>query len=178
MMNTEVKIRNEFFISSLFIENMITKYFSEKLKVNDVINADLLEDSDNSFDFEQKIEFLLDSDDFSIIDKSKLSVFREIYKEFSINKFATDIEECFTSEDSNDDFLLILYPQSEYVPREEKLTNACYQLLGEVSELVSDFTNKPEIKLHNKRSLTNRLLHFNSMNLSRMTFLFSFLFLK
>ncbi|MCK5637390.1 MAG: hypothetical protein KAH67_01685, partial [Flavobacteriaceae bacterium] len=84
------------------------------------------------------------------------------------------IEECFTSEDSNDDFLLILYPQSEFIPREEKIINACYQLIGEVSELISNVTNKPEVKMKRR----NNFLRIDTSSLSKLTFLFSFLFLR
>ena len=159
---------------------MIASYLSEKLYVNDIINSKVFGDNENALNFSQKIDFLIDSDEFSIIDNSKLSVYREIYNELLLNKNTFTFEECLTSTDNNDDFLLILYPQSEFLPREEKLTNACYQLIGEVSQLVSDFTNKPEIKLHNKNNFlrVKNYLNINNFNLSKIAFLFTFLFLK
>lgn len=172
MVNCEVNIRNEFFISALFAENMITTYLSEKLMLNNIVDSNLLGNNDYAINFEQKFELLLESEKFSIIDKSKLSVFRGIYLEFLNNKHAEGIEECFTSSDNNSDFLLILYPQSDLVTREEKLTNACYKLMEEVSELISNFTKKPEIKLR------KRLLKINSDLIGKITFLFTFLFLK
>lgn len=178
MVNYEVKIRNEFFISVLFIENMITTYFSEKLNIEDITNSELLGSDKNSINFDQKIELLLETGNFSIIDNSKLSVYREIRKDLLSNRDADDFESCLSSEDGNDDFLLILYPQSEYLPREEKLISACYQLMGEVSELVAHFTEKQEIKLHEKHFNIKNYLNLNSANLSKLTFLFSFLFLK
>ncbi len=178
MVNYEVKIRNEFFISVLFIENMITTYFSEKLNIDDIGNSELLGSDKNSINFDQKIELLLETANFSIIDNSKLSVYREIRKDLLKNKNAENFEACLSSEDGNDNFLLILYPHSEYLPREEKLISACYQLMGEVSELVAHFTQKQEIKLHEKNFNVKNYLNFNSLNLSKLTFLFSFLFLK
>ncbi len=170
----EVKIRNEFFISTLFVEDIITSYLAEKLDISDSIHSELLGNKKNALSFDQKIQVLLDSDKFSIIDKSKFSVFREINKELKLNKNVCSFEDCFTSSAHNDDFLLILYPQSEYLPREDKLTNACYQLIGEVSELISKSTNKPEVKI---RGIFKNL-KMNNMNLSRLTFLFSFLLLR
>jgi len=171
MVSIEIKIRNEFFVSALFVENNITSYISEKLKINNVVNSTLLGNKEDAISFDQKIELLLESDNFSIIDKSKLSVYREIHKELTANKNATSFEACFSSEDHNDDFLLILYTQSEYLPREEKLINACYQLIGEVSELVANFTNNPEVKLKRKFNL-------DTFNLSKFALLFSFLFIR
>ena len=134
MKTSEVKVRNEFFVSALFIESAMTDYLSEKLNIKDAINSEFLGNHDKALTFSQKVDAILDSIDFSIIDKSKLSVFRAIYSEFQKNSEALTLEESFTSPDSNDDFLLILYPQNDYLPREEKLVNACYQLIGEVSE--------------------------------------------
>ncbi len=169
----EVKIRNEFFLSTLFVENIITSYLSEKLEITDYINSKFLGNNKNAMSFDQKINVLLDSDDFSIIDKSKLSVYKEINKEFNLNKDAASFEACFTSSDHNDDFLLILYPQNEYLPREEKLTNACYQLIGEVSQLVSEYTNKPEVKIKRKRNY----FPIDTVKIGKYAFLFSFLFI-
>lgn len=174
MVSYEVKIRNDFFISALFVENNITTYISEKLKINDIVNSVFLGNKDDSINFNQKIELLLESDDFSIIDKSKLSVYREIYSELLENKNKISFEACFTSADNNGDFLLILYPQSDYLPREEKLTNACYQLIGEVSKLVANFTNKTEVKLESKKKLFN----MDTFKFSMFASLFSILFIR
>ena len=100
--------------------------------------------------------------------------FREIRNEFLLNKNADTIENSFTSPNSNDDFLLILYPQSEYLPREEKLTNACYQLIGEVSQLVSFVTNKTEVRLKRSRKIFN----LNSSVFSKLAFLATVLFIR
>lgn len=170
METTEVKIRNEFFISALFVESNISDYLSEKLE----INSESSDQSEHKLNFDQKVELILDMDKLSIIDKSKLSVFREIRNEFLLNKNADTIEESFTSPNSNDDFLLILYPQSEYLPREEKLTNACYQLIGEVSQLVSFITNKTEVRLKRSRKIFN----FNSSVFSKLAFLATVLFIR
>jgi len=170
----EVKIRNEFFISTLFVEDSITSYLSEKLDISDSINSKFLGNKKGALSFDQKIDALLDSDELSIIDKSKFSVYREINNELKLNKNVCSFEDCFTSSDSNDDFLLILYPQSEYLPREEKLTNACYQLIGEVSEILSKTTNKPEVKI---RGIFKNF-KINTVNLSRLTYLFSFLLIR
>ncbi len=170
---SEVKVRNEFFVSALFVESTITDYLSEKLNITDSINSELLGNHQNALSFSHKIDALLDSVNFSIIDKSKISVFREIYMEFIENKDAASLEDSFTSSDSNDDFLLILYPQNDYLPREEKLINACYQLIGEVSELVADQTQKPEVKI----SRRNRFLSLDNLKIGKFAALFSFLFI-
>ena len=172
MVNYEVNIRNEFFIAALFVEDMITSYISEKFKKYGIQNARILEDNVKSFNFNEKMEFLLESDDFSIIDKSKLSVFREIYKELSINKNAETFESCLTSTDSNDDFLLILYPQEDLILREEKLTNACILLIDDVSQLVSNFTKEKQVKLY------KRIFKFQSEVMSTLTFFFTMLLFR
>ena len=172
MVNYEVNIRNEFFIAALFVEDMITSYISEKFKKYGIQNARILEDNVKSFNFNEKMEFLLESDDFSIIDKSKLSVFREIYKELSINKNAETFEACMTSTDSNDDFLLILYPQEDLILREEKLTNACILLIDDVSQLVSNFTKEKQVKLY------KRIFKFRSEVVSTLTFFFTMLLFR
>ena len=171
---SEVKVRNEFFVSALFIESTITDYLSEKLNITDSINSELLGNHDKALSFSQKVDALMDSVNFSIIDKSKISVFREIYMEFIENKDAFTLEDSFTSSDSNDDFLLILYPQNDYLPREEKLINACYQLIGEVSELVADQTQKPEIKMPRR----NRFFNIENLKVGKFAMLFSFLFIS
>ncbi len=171
---SEVKVRSEFFVSALFIESTMTDYLSEKLNIKDTINSELLGNHDKALTFTQKADALLDSINFSIIDKSKLSVFREIYTEFILNSKAATLEESFTSSDHNDDFLLILYPQNDYLPREEKLINACYQLIGEVSELVSEYTNKPEVKIPRR----NRYFNIENLKIGKFAMLFSFLFIS
>ncbi len=158
MGTSEVKIRNEFFISALFVESNISDYITDKLKI-DTENSN---SSEYKLSFDQKVELILDSEHLSIIDKSKLSVFREIRSEFLLNKNAETIEDSLTSTNNNNDFLLILYPQSEYLPREEKLTNACYQLIGEVSELVSIATDKTEVKIKRRKNFFNLNTNFFS----------------
>ncbi len=158
MDTSEVKIRNEFFISALFVESNISDYITDKLK----IDSENSNSSEYKLSFDQKVELILDSERLSIIDKSKLSVFREIRNEFLLNKNAETIEDSLTSTNNNNDFLLILYPQSEYLPREEKLTNACYQLIGEVSELVSIATNKTEVKIKRRKNFFNLNTNFFS----------------
>ena len=171
---SEVKVRNEFFVSALFVESTMTDYLSEKLNIKDSINSEFLGNHDKALSFSQKMDALLDSVNFSIIDKSKLSVFREIYLEFIENNKEATLEESFTSPDQNDDFLLILYPQNDYLPREEKLVNACYQLIGEVSELVAEHTDKPEIKMPRR----NRFFNMENLKLGKIAMLFSFLFVS
>ena len=174
MMISEVKVRNEFFVSALFIESTITDYLSEKLNITDSINSEFLGNHNKALSFSQKVDALLDSVNFSIIDKSKISVFREIQQEFIENKDALTLEESFTSSDSNDDFLLILYPQNDYLPREEKLINASYQLIGEVSELVADQTEKLEVKMPRR----NRIFNMDNLKIGKFAMLFSFLFVS
>ncbi len=158
MGTSEVKIRNEFFISALFVESNISDYITDKLKI-DTENSN---SSEYKLSFDQKVELILDSERLSIIDKSKLSVFREIRSEFLLNKNAETIEDSLTSTNNNNDFLLILYPQSKYLPMEEKLTNACYQLIGEVSELVSIATDKTEVKIKRRKNFFNLNTNFFS----------------
>ena len=171
---SEVKVRNEFFVSALFVESTITDYLSEKLNIKDTINSELLGNHNKGLTFNQKMDALMDSVNFSIIDKSKLSVFREIYMEFIENSNASSLEDSFTSSDHNDDFLLILYPQNDYLPREEKLINACYQLIGEVSELVAEQTNKPEVKMTRR----NRYFNMDNLKIGKFAMLFSFFFIS
>ena len=172
MVDYEVNIRNEFFISALFVENMISSYISKKFKGYDVINSYSVEDNVEIFNFNEKIEILLESDDFSIIDKSKLSVFREIYKELLLNKDGVTFEECLTSSDSNDDFLLILYPQEDTIIREQKLSNACILLIDDVSQLVSNFTKEKQVKLN------KRIFRFSTEVLNSLTFIFTMLLFR
>lgn len=173
MVNYEVNIRNEFFISALFIENMISSYISNKFKKYSILNSNSIEDNNvEIFNFNEKIEILLESDDFSIIDKSKLSVFREIYKELMLNKDRQTFEECLTSSDSNDDFLLILYPQEDIITRDQKLSNACILLIDDVSQLVSNFTKEKQVKLN------KRVFRFPTEVLNSLTFIFTMLFFR
>lgn len=171
-MITEVKVRNEFFVAALFIESAINDYLSKKLDISNPINSEFLGNGNKGLTFDQKVDALLDSAVFSIIDKSKLSVFREIYKEFLQNKDASSLEESLTSPDSNDDFLMILYPQNDYLPREEKLINACYQLIAEVSELIAEKTMGVEVKMPSRK----KLLVAELMKFGKFASLFSFLF--
>jgi hypothetical protein len=171
---SEVKVRNEFFVSALFVESAMTDYLSEKLNIKDSINSELLGNHKKALSFSQKTDAIMDSLNFSIIDKSKLSVFREIYMEFIGNSNAPTLEESFTSNDHNDDFLLILYPQNDYLPREEKLINACYQLIGEVSELIAEQTNEPEVKMTKR----NRYFNMENLKIGKFAMLFSFLFIS
>ena len=171
MQTFEVKVRNEFFVAALFVESAITDFLSERLNISDPIQSEFL-GNNRGLTFSQKIDALLDSRDFSIIDKSKLSVFREVYKEFLLNNEACTIEDSFTSSDANDDFLLILYPQNDYLPREEKLINACYQLIGEVSELVSLKTRSVEVKLNSRRGWMSRA----AMKVAKFASMFALLF--
>ena len=171
---SEVKVRNELFVSALFIESTITDYLSEKLDISNPINSDFLGNHDKALTFSQKVDAIMESNKFSIIDRSKLSVFREIYNEFILNTEALSLEDCFTSPDSNDDFLLILYPQSDHLPREEKLINACYQLIGEVSELVSIHTETAEVKMPRR----SRMFSLESFKIGKFVMLFSFLFIS
>ena len=173
MVINEVKVRNEFFVAALFVESAINDYLSKKLQISNPINSEFLGSSKKSLSFDQKVDALLDSAAFSIIDKSKLSVFREIYKEFLLNREASSIEESFTSPDSNDDFLMILYPQNDYLPREEKLINACYQLIAEVSELIADKTSGIEVIMPSRK----KLFVADLMKFGRFASLFSFLFI-
>ena len=169
---SEVKVKNEFFVSALFVESAMTDYLSEKLDIKDSINSQFLGHHKKALTFSQKTDALLESNLFSIIDKSKLSVFREIYLEFVENAHISNLEDSLTSDDHNDDFLLILYPQNDFLPREEKLTNACYQLMGEVSQLVADHTNKPEVKMPRR----NRYFNMNKIKVGKFAMMFSLLF--
>ncbi len=172
MDTTEVKVKNEFLVSALFVESAINDYLSKKLDISDPIDSEFLGNGKKGLSFDQKVDALLDSTAFSIIEKSKVSVFREIYKEFQLNFEATSLEDSFTSEDSNDDFLMILYPQNEYLPREEMLINACYQLIAEVSELIAEKTSSVEVKM----ASTRKLFVADLLRFGRFASLLSFLF--
>ena len=172
METTEVKVKNEFLVSALFVESAINDYLSKKLDISDPIDSEFLGNGKKGLSFDQKVDALLDSTAFSIIEKSKVSVFREIYKEFQLNFEATSLEDSFTSEDANDDFLMILYPQNEYLPREEMLINACYQLIAEVSELIAEKTSSVEVKM----ASTRKLFVADLLRFGRFASLLSFLF--
>ncbi len=172
METTEVKVKNEFLVSALFIESAINDYLSHKLEINNPISSEFLGNGKKGLTFDQKIDALLDSSVFSIIEKSKISVFREIYKEFQLNFEAASLEESFTSPDANDDFLMILYPQNEFLPREEMLINACYQLIAEVSELIAEKTSSVEVKM----SSTRKLFVSDLLKFGKFASLLSFLF--
>ncbi len=173
METTEVKVRNEFLVSALFIESAINDYLSRKLEISDPISSEFLGNTKKGLSFDQKIDAILDSTALSIIEKSKVSVFREIYKEFQLNFDAHSLEESFSSPDANDDFLMILYPQNEYLPREEMLINACYQLIAEVSEIIAEKTSSVEVKMGSSR----KLLVADLLKFGRFASLFSFLFI-
>ena len=172
METTEVKVKNEFLVSALFVESAINDYLSKKLDISDPIDSEFLGNGKKGLSFDQKVDALLDSTAFSIIEKSKVSVFREIYKEFQMNFEASTLEDSFTSEDANDDFLMILYPQNEYLPREEMLINACYQLIAEVSELIAEKTSSVEVKM----ASTRKLFVADLLRFGRFASLLSFLF--
>ena len=172
METTEVKVKNEFLVSALFVESAINDYLSKKLDISDPIDSEFLGNGKKGLSFDQKVDALLDSTAFSIIEKSKVSVFREIYKEFQLNFEATSLEDSFTSEDANDDFLMILYPQNEYLPREEMLINACYQLIAEVSELIAEKTSSVGVKM----ASTKKLFVADLLRFGRFASLLSFLF--
>ena len=172
MVKCEVNIRNEFFISALFVENMISEYLNETIKTSQFIDNSYSEEDVHAVDFYKKMEIIMESDKFSIIDKSKLSVFREIHKELCLKLDADTFEDCLTSEAGNDDFLLILYPQEEAITREEKLISACIFLIDDVSQLISNYTKKKEVKLfHN-------LLKLNSTFINTFSAFFSILLFR
>lgn len=172
MVNYEISIRNEFFISALFIENMISSYMSEKFNLQDILDSSIIDDNVKSISFNDKIELLLESEDLTVIDKSKLSVFREIYKELTNSEDAETFENCLTSTDDNDDFLLILYPQEDLIIRDEKLTNACIYLIDDVSQIVSNFTKETPIKINKSIS------QLYPWVMSGLTFIFSLLLFR
>ncbi|MEN8124394.1 MAG: hypothetical protein ABFR32_04625 [Bacteroidota bacterium] len=178
MVKKEITVKNEFFINSLFIEDMISNYITDKFGIKNAADSAILGNSSKSLNFNQKIDFLLELGDFSIIDKSKLSVFKEVRKEFLCNKDASSLEESFTSLDHNDDFLLIMYPQETFLPREEKLTVASYNLIEDVSQLVANTTNKPEITIQKNNTMKSILgIKYSAVKLSKFAmFLSIFLF--
>ena len=178
MVKKEITVKNEFFINTLFIEDMISNYIADKFGIKNITDSNILGNSSKSLNFNQKIDFLLEIGDFSIIDKSKISVFKEVRKEFLRNKDASSLEESFTSLDHNDDFLLIMYPQETFLPREEKLTIASYNLIEDVSQLVAKITNKAEIKIQKNNSLKSILgIKYSAVKLSKIAiFLSIFLF--
>lgn len=179
MIRSEISVKNEFFLNCVFIEEMISNFIGDKFGISNVIDSKLLGNSRESLSFDQKIDFLIESGVFSIIDNSKLSVYKSIRKEFLLNKDAYSLEESFTSLDHNDDFLLIMYPQESFLPKEEKLTVACYNLIEDVSQLVSDFTDMVQIKLKKEQKMRSRFgFKNNTLNLSKMAMFFSFLLFR
>lgn len=171
MGTTTLKIRDEFLISSLFIETSIDKFLTEELTGSDEnreINPDF---PINSLAFSQKVDLFLETSGLSIIDQSKVSVYREIKGAFGKEEIYS-VEEYLKSSDKNDDFLLILYPQSNAIPREEKLVNACYLLMNDVSDIISKTTQKPEVKMQ------RGIFHKISENIGKLTFIFSFLLMR
>ncbi len=178
MVKTEITLKSEFFINALFIEDMISNYIADKFGIKNIVDSEILGNSTKALSFNQKIDFLLEIGDFSIIDNSKLSVYKEIRKEFLRNTDASSLEESFTSLDHNDDFLLIMYPQETFLPREEKLTVASYNLIEDISQLVANFTNKTEVKIQKNNKLKSLLgIKYNTIKLSKFAmFLTIFLF--
>lgn len=175
-MNTkEISVKREFFLTCLFIEDMISKHIQEIY--SSLLNQENLERQGLFSTFNEKIDYLMDVGNFSIIDNSKLSVFKEIRAEFLKSDESETLEDSFISEDNNDDFLLILYPQADFLPRNEKLTVACYNLINEVSQLVAGFTEKSEIKFEPQNSMRNRVRN-HAGRLSRMAMFFTFFLFK
>lgn len=175
MLTNEVTIKREFFLSCLFIEDMISNYIQEMF--GETITKKVLGNEKLFSTFSEKIEFLMEVGNFSIIDNSKLSVFREIRRELLVSDDTESLEDSFTSPDNNDDFLLILYPQGDFLPRNEKLTVACYKLLDDVSQLVSNFTSKKEIKLNSENNLVSRV-QSSAGRFSRVAMFFSLFMFK
>lgn len=173
MIAKEVSVKREFFITSLFIEDMIAKHISEFY--SDVLTKEQIARENLFATFHDKIDYLLESDSFSIIDSSKISVFREIRKEFLLSDDEETLEESLNSEDNNADFLLILYPQGDYLPRNEKLTVASYNLIKDVSELVANFTNKNDVQFKKGNTLKRKVV--NNMNVFSRVGMFLTLFL-
>jgi len=174
MIAKEISVKREFFLTSLFIEDMISKHISEFY--SDVLSKEQIAKENLFATFHDKIDYLLESDRFSIIDSSKISVFREIRKEFLMSDDEETLEESLNSEDNNADFLLILYPQGDYLPRNEKLTVASYNLIKDVSELVANFTDKKEVRFKKehilKRSVVNNMNVFSRVGMFLTLFLF------
>lgn len=175
MVKNNITVRSELLTNSSVIGSVISNYIADKFGVVNVAKSGFLENPKNLLNFDQKIDFLLGFDYFSIIDKSKLSVFKEIRKEFLNNPEVTSLEESFTSLDHNDDFLLILYPQQPFLPREEKLTVASYHLMQDVFELVYNFTNKIQ-KNKTFKSMLN--IRYNTMKLSKFAIFLSIFMFK
>ncbi len=171
-----IEVKNEFFVSTYYIENLINDSIANKIGVENMGNSEML----GELTFDQKIEFLLETGNFSIIDNSKLSVFRAIRDEFNEYEHTNSIEESFTSTDNNADFLLILYPQEPFLPRNEKLTVALYNLIDDVKDLVNAFTettNNNEIKMYKSKSVFG--ININTQYLSKVsTMLLSLILLR
>jgi hypothetical protein len=179
MIKSEISVKNEFFLSCIFVEGMISGFIGEKFGIDDIIDSNILGNSKDAINFDQKIDFLIESGAFSIIDNSKLSVYKAVRKEFLLNNDAYSIEESFTSLDHNDDFLLIMYPQESFLPRNEKLTIACYNLIEDVSQLVSDFTKKTQVRIKKENRLRSKLgIQFNTVGFSRLAMFISLLLFK
>jgi hypothetical protein len=179
MTKNEIAVKSEFFINAVFIEDMISKYIADKMGIKSTVDSEILGNSKNAMTFDQKMDFVMESGNLSIIDKSKISVYKAIKKEFLLNQDASSLEESFTSLDHNDDFLLIMYPQEPFLPRNEKLTVACYNLIEDVSQLVSGYTDKHQIKIQKDNKLKSIFRIKNkAVGLSRMAMLFSFLFIR
>ncbi len=179
MIRSEISVKNEFFLNCVFIEDMISNFIGDKFGIDNIVDSKVLGNSSKAISFDQKMDFLIETGGFSIIDNSKLSVYKAIRKEFLLNKDAYSLEESFTSLDHNDDFLLIMYPQENFLPKDEKLTVACYNLIDDVSQLVSEFTDKTQIKLKKEQRMRSRFgIRYNAANLSKMAMFLSMLLFK
>ena len=179
MIRSEISVKNEFFLNCVFIEDMISNFIGDKFGIDNVVDSKVLGNTKEALSFDQKIDFLIETGNFSIIDNSKLSVYKAIRKEFLLNKDAYSLEESFTSLDHNDDFLLIMYPQESFLPKEEKLTVACYNLIEDVSQLVSEFTDKTQIKLKKEHKMRSRFgIPYNAINFSKIAMILSFLMFR
>lgn len=172
-MNQTVSVINDFLLHQIFIEEMITNFIAEKLGIEDAVDSNILGNNKKALNFDQKVNLILESDHFSIIDKSKISVYKEILKEFHFHQEASSVEESFTSLDKNDDFLLILYPQEPFLPRNEKLTVALYALMDDVSQLISEYTQRQPVKSNRSQRLRK-----SANSLSKLALFFSFLLFR
>ncbi|MEN8187683.1 MAG: hypothetical protein ABFR05_11190 [Bacteroidota bacterium] len=171
-----IEVISEFFVTTHFIENVINDFIADKIGIEYSEDSEMFGKNKFALSYDQKIEFLLETENFSIIDKSKLSAFRGIRNEFLKFGSANSLEESFNSVDNNADFLLILYPQDTFLPRNEKLTVALYNLINDVKELVTTLTGKTNKDKSNISFLRKRM---NAPYLNKVfTMLFSLILLK
>ena len=99
MLTNEVTIKREFFLSCLFIEDMISNYIQEMF--GETITKKVLGNEKLFSTFSEKIEFLMEVGNFSIIDNSKLSVFREIRRELLVSDDTESLEQVEKEIESN-----------------------------------------------------------------------------